>query len=172
MATAVVLVTGLPAAGKSTLAGRLARELGWPVLSLDTVKEALHRHAPAAEPALLRRQSEAILWAIAADCPTPVLIDLWVQPGRDDVRVRGGVLAFGVRAVEVMCSVDAQTAVRRYRARRRGGPHQLADLDVIDRIRAAAAAWSPLGVGPTLTVATGHPVDLGPVVDWVRAQLA
>ena len=172
MATAVVLVTDLPAAGKSTLAGRLARELGWPLLSLDTIKEALHRRAPTTEPAMLRRQSETILWAVAADCPTPVLVDLWVQPGRDDVRVRDSVLALGARAAEVTCVLDAETAVGRYRGRCRDGPHRPADPDVLDRIRDAAVAWAPLGVGPTLTVATDHPVDLGPIVDWVGAQLA
>jgi len=172
MAAAIVLVTGLPAAGKSTLARRLGRALGWPVLSLDSVKEALHAQAPAVDRAVLRRQSETILWVLAADQPSPVFIDLWVQPGRDNLRVRADVSALGVPAAEIVCAVDAETAVARYRARQRDGPHQPADSEVLDRIRAAATAWGPLGVGPTLTVATAQPVDLGPVVDWLQAQLS
>ena len=37
----LVLMAGMPGAGKSTLALALGRELGWPVLDKDTVKMAL-----------------------------------------------------------------------------------------------------------------------------------
>jgi adenylate kinase family enzyme len=46
----VVLVNGLPAAGKSTLAPPLACELGLPVISKDVIKEA-HADVLGAEPA-------------------------------------------------------------------------------------------------------------------------
>lgn len=39
---ACILVTGFPAAGKSTLAAALGRELGFPVLSKDDMKERLY----------------------------------------------------------------------------------------------------------------------------------
>lgn len=38
----VVLVTGVPAAGKSTLARALSARLGMPLLSKDRVKEVLY----------------------------------------------------------------------------------------------------------------------------------
>lgn len=38
---ALVLVTGAPATGKTTLAARLSRALGWPLLSRDRMKELL-----------------------------------------------------------------------------------------------------------------------------------
>ncbi|MEU8358303.1 AAA family ATPase [Nonomuraea sp. NPDC048882] len=41
MCERVVLVNGLPGSGKSTLARALGRELGWPVLSKDAIKETL-----------------------------------------------------------------------------------------------------------------------------------
>ena len=39
----LVLVSGSPGSGKSTLAGRLAADLEFPLLSKDTIKEALGR---------------------------------------------------------------------------------------------------------------------------------
>jgi adenylate kinase family enzyme len=37
----VVIVSGAPGAGKSTMAGPLAGELGFPLLSKDVIKETL-----------------------------------------------------------------------------------------------------------------------------------
>lgn len=37
-----ILVTGIPAAGKSTMAGRLAERFGLPVISKDRIKELLY----------------------------------------------------------------------------------------------------------------------------------
>lgn len=39
-----ILVTGIPAAGKSTMAGVLAERLGLPVISKDAIKEILFDH--------------------------------------------------------------------------------------------------------------------------------
>ena len=41
----LVLMAGMPGAGKSTLALALGRELGWPVLDKDTIKVALLEEA-------------------------------------------------------------------------------------------------------------------------------
>ena len=40
----LVIVCGPPASGKTTLAGRLSRELGLPILSKDSLKEAMMDH--------------------------------------------------------------------------------------------------------------------------------
>ena len=58
----IVVVTGAPGAGKSTLSKRLAAAMGLPVLSLDAIKESLHDALgeSAADPARLRFAAEAI----------------------------------------------------------------------------------------------------------------
>ncbi len=37
----LIVVSGAPGTGKSTIAAAVAAHLGWPLLSLDTIKEAL-----------------------------------------------------------------------------------------------------------------------------------
>jgi predicted kinase len=64
----VFLVTGLPAAGKTTLARALARDLAAPLLSKDGIKEPLLDTLGAADRAASRRLSDAsfaVLFALA-----------------------------------------------------------------------------------------------------------
>src|SRR5258708_16229188 len=74
----VVLVSGAPGSGKTSLAGPLAAELGFALLSKDRIKETLHDAlgAPAPDLAWSRRLGAAameLLWALAAAAPAVVL---------------------------------------------------------------------------------------------------
>src|SRR5579863_1117877 len=92
----LVLVSGPPASGKTTLAAPLAAELGFALLGKDRIKETLGDWLavepavlgdgssaagrpgadPAAEPGWSRRLGAAameLLWALAADAPDVVL---------------------------------------------------------------------------------------------------
>ena len=68
----VALVNGVPASGKSTLARALAASTGWPVLALDTVKEALFDHLGAGDREhnrMLGRASYQAIFAAIGDFP-------------------------------------------------------------------------------------------------------
>ena len=70
----VVLVSGAPGSGKTSLAAPLAAELGLALLRKDRIKETLHDGLGAPEPDLAwpRRLGGAameLLWALAADAP-------------------------------------------------------------------------------------------------------
>ncbi|MDX6418778.1 MAG: hypothetical protein QOG28_3398 [Trebonia sp.] len=74
----LVYVSGAPGAGKTSLAGPLAAELGYALLTKDTIKETLHDTlgAPEAGLAWSRRLGGAsmeLLWALAARAPAVVI---------------------------------------------------------------------------------------------------
>jgi predicted kinase len=74
----VVLISGAPGSGKTSLAGPLAAELGFALLGKDRIKETLHDAlgAPAPDLAWSRRLRAAaieLLWTLAADVPAVVL---------------------------------------------------------------------------------------------------
>ena len=128
----VVLVSGAPGAGKSTLAGPLAAGLGFALLGKDLIKETLHDAlgAPAADRPWSRRLGGAameLIWALAADAPA-VVLEANFRPHSE--YERGRITGLGGRIVEVDCSCPVRLATARYNGRAatrhrgaRGGHH-------------------------------------------------
>ncbi|MDX6308767.1 MAG: hypothetical protein QOI06_1813 [Nocardioidaceae bacterium] len=161
-AAPVVLVTGVPGAGKSTLAAQLATALSAGFLSLDEVKESLYAEGVhMRELGALRLAAEHELAQQIAAESRAVVVDIWVAPGRDEQRTAHWVGLLGRPAVEVLCRIPGAVAVDRYRSRRRSGPHLPPDDDTVRRIEAAAVAIAPLGLGATIEVETLGAVDVG-----------
>jgi hypothetical protein len=113
MTRTVVLVNGLPAAGKSTLAPQLAAELGLPLFTMDVIKEA-HADVLGADPpnGLTQREwnrqlgkaAAATIWALLnQSTPGAVLESSW----RRDVRhlVEAGLRSVGLSGVAEVCAM-------------------------------------------------------------------
>lgn len=154
----VVVVTGVPGSGKSTLGRTLADALDAALISLDAIKEELYdAHAGVLDGFDLRLAAEREL-ARRLDRSDTAVVDIWVQPGRDTERVAG--LLAGRPVVEVLCRVPAALAVDRYVRRPRTGPHKPPDEATLQHIREAASVIAPLGLGPCLEVDTSVAVDI------------
>jgi predicted kinase len=161
-----VVVTGVPGSGKTTLGRALAQALEAPFLALDAIKERLYESSGGALLGVdLRLAAERELSARLSAYEGRVVVDIWIQPGRDTARVAAWLTASASRVVEVLCRVPAEVAVDRYRRRVRFGPHGPADEETLQRIRDATAACIPLGLGPCIEVDTSAPVAMGPLLD-------
>jgi predicted kinase len=118
----LVLVSGPPAAGKTTIAGPLAAELGFTLLAKDRIKETLHdaladsgAQLPVGSDLVWSRRlgaaSMELLWALAAEAPAVVLeANFWA----DDLRVRGRLAGLAANPVEVFCQCPEEEYLRRY----------------------------------------------------------
>jgi RNase adaptor protein for sRNA GlmZ degradation len=145
----LIVVTGVPGAGKTTLGSAAATALDVPFLSLDSIKEL----------------------GIQLDAVESAVVDIWIAPGRDTRRVgtllrerRGGI-------IELLCRVPADVAVDRYASRRRSGPHRPPDESTLRRIREAVDTFEPMGIGACAAVDTTRPVDLDPLIERLRHEV-
>jgi hypothetical protein len=166
----LVVVTGVPGAGKSSLATVLAERLGCALVSLDEIKEELALEAEDTPRDWLRYDAEAELVRRLEAFSGEAVVDIWVAPRRDTLRVTGLLEPWWDRIVEVRCQVPAVIAMERYAARERSWPHLPPDDDTLARIRDAAERPEALGAPRTLVVDTTRPVEIGDVVTAVRRE--
>ena len=173
----VVLVNGLPAAGKTTLARALSRRLSLSLFSKDVIKEAhadiFGTHPPDGRPQRLWNSqfgaaANATMWALLADSPGAILESTW--PGQETWSfVQAGLSAAEVHAPrQIWCEVPLALARERFAARHpdRHAIHGEPPDDEEWSQRWALA--TPLPIPDTLHVDTTDPVDLDAIADWCR----
>ncbi|MEI8698949.1 ROK family protein [Mesorhizobium sp. ISC15] len=172
-----VLVNGIPASGKSMVSRGIADRMGWPLLTLDTVKnpflEALGGGDREFNRTLGRASYEAI-WSIVGEAPagTTVIVDAWFgfQPRQvlEDHLRRAGV----EQTAEIWCHAPGEVLAERYRARLDQRPAGHPGAAYIPELIELAKRAAPLRRGPLLDVDTTKPIAFDAITQWLKATIA
>lgn len=177
----LVVVTGPPAAGKTTLAGELAARTRLPLLEKDGIKELLFDELGTGDRAWSQRLGRAtfvVLYDVAARllrAGTSVVVEANIAA---EAAERDFALLPAHRLVQVHVNAPAGILRRRYDARssdgsRHGGHHS--DTRIRDDFETGlrTGRWTPLDVpGHLVEIDTGSPVDVDALVALVTSELA
>lgn len=173
---AAVLVNGVPASGKSTVARGIADRFRAPLMALDTVKDPLFAEFGIGDRdhnRRLGRASYAIMFAAIGDWPEGSLgvVDAWFGFQPVEVLERHLAAAGVTRTAEVWCHAPGDVLANRYAARlgSRSAGHPGAEY--IPELVALNERAGPLGRGPCVPVDTTAPVDFDALVAWLIATL-
>jgi predicted kinase len=169
----LIVVSGAPGTGKSTIAAALGAALRFPVLSLDPIKEALADVLGLGGEDWSNQVGDAaaeVVFRLTAAFPDAVAEGWWRGPRRDRA------LDEFAGATEVFCHCDPRLASDRGKARIGHGRHPI-HRDVINPAMAGrpaelAATVTPLRLGASLIeVDTGKPGATEEAVSAVRSVL-
>ena len=176
----VLIVTGPPASGKTTIGRPLALALSLPFLSKDLFKESLFdslgsmdrewsRNIGLASTRLLFRCAEALLEA-GQSCA----LESNFYPQWDTAPLRELQTRFGCRFVQVVCSAETAVLVERFTRRARSGERHPghADGSALDELipRIVNERWDALHLdGPVIQVdTTKDVVDIQQLIRNIR----
>jgi predicted kinase len=164
----IVLVSGSPAAGKTTIAAPLAKRLGLPLIAKDDIKESLvdilgDQDGDLGWSRKVGHAAWMVLWKLAERAPAAVL-EANFRPR--SAYERDCLIGLDARIVEVYCRCPADVLKERFRERAKTAhpAHPATELN---------SAWiaefdQPVGLGAVIEVDTTRPVD----VPALAAQVA
>jgi glucokinase len=168
-----ILVNGVPATGKSTVARDISTALDIPLLGLDTVKEALFSELGTGDRLYNRRMgraSYAAIWALVGAFPpgSTVVVDAWFGFQPIDLLL-GHLARAGVdQVVEVWCHAAPDVVVQRY-LDRCGERHEgHLGPDYAPELRVLAKSARPLAFSPVIDVDTTRFVNVTPILKAIR----
>lgn len=167
----IVLVSGAPAAGKTSLARPLARLLGLPLIAKDDVKETLvdvlgDQDGDLGWSRKVGGAAMELLWKLAERAPA-VVLEANFRPHSAYERER--LTRLQAQIVEVYCRCPADVLMQRFRERAKTAhaAHPATDLTP----EWIAEFDRPMGLGSVVEVDTTQPVDVEALADRVTSLL-
>ncbi|MDU5484804.1 MAG: AAA family ATPase [Serratia liquefaciens] len=168
----VILVNGVPASGKSTVARALAHHFDLPYLSLDGIKEPFMARLDNINRELNRQLGYAAyqaIWSMVAQAPLRCIyvIDAWFGfQSREQLRQylrEAGV----TQVLEVWNQISGELAAERYAARTGQRPKGHPGAEYLPELRALADRAMPMALGPVLRIEQAQPLDIDRVNHWL-----
>ncbi|MFT4184603.1 MAG: ROK family protein [Rhizobium sp.] len=173
----VVLVNGVPASGKSSLAKSLSRRTGWPVLSLDGIKNPFLEHIGGVDRDFNRTLGKAsyqAIWSFIREAPagSTFIVDAWFgfQP---KALLETYIQDAGVdRVAELWCKVPGAVAGERYASRLQDRLPGHPGAEYVGELVVLADRAEPMGCGALMTVDQTKEPNMDDIAAWISDVFA
>jgi predicted kinase len=174
MERAIVVVSGAPGSGKSSLAMRLAKTIPMNLIGKDLIKETLWDvfRPPSGDLEWSRRLGAAameVMWTLAAQSHRAIL-EANFRPRSDYERAK--ILSLSSNPVEVYCQCPADLARERYGRRAAQSDHHPAHVTSSLDPELLREFDQPIGLGKVIEVETTLAVNVDELVCTILAELA
>lgn len=179
MSPTLLVISGLPAAGKTTLATFLARELSWPLVTKDEYKQILLQDFPEDLRALRNKDigkvSFSLMWhvagvTLAAGHSTILETHFYLQVSEKYILERSE--KYGASLHQIYCYAPLPELSRRHAARVAAGTRPGIDFPFIYEDLPTHACWEPLKLAaPLLRLDTTQPDAVTRALAWVKQQV-
>lgn len=170
-----IVMSGVPASGKTSLGRELALRLDWPFLDKDDFLEKSFEEAPVGnmqDRRRLSRMSDAQFRDAAKTRNKAVLVSHWTpKSGPADTGTPSGWVAQNfAQVIEIYCECRVELAIRRFLGRTRHSGHldQERSREDIERQLRVLEGGYPLGLGVTISTNT----ETRPDVETLCRQIA
>jgi predicted kinase len=169
----LIIVNGLPASGKSTLAARLSKELGLPMFSKDQFKELIADtigYTDHESTQTFGKASFAILFSVARKClenGVSVIIEGNFSLGDETKEFLKYIKEADIETQEVLCYATPELLMRRFKERaqhpsRHAVHNTIGEIDLndwIERTLQGDGKAAPLTGNNLLEIDTAEPTD-------------
>ena len=172
----VVLVNGVPASGKSTIARLLSEHFTLPLLTIDGIKEPFMAQFDEIDRPFNRRLGNAayeVIWSIVADSPEQCvfIIDAWFGFQPKEALERYLEHAGVTRVLEVWNHIPGPLAAERYAqrlgVRRSGHPGE----EYLPELVKLADTAEPMSLGPVYTVEQANAHNGAALLAWLSHEM-
>jgi glucokinase len=168
-----VLVNGVPASGKSTIARALCDASGWPLFALDTIKSPFFDEIDAIDREFNRKLGRAAYAAIFGTIagfrePCTVIVEAWF--GFQPIEILQGHLKHaGIgEVVQLWCQAPPTIIGARYAERVPLRSPKHPGLDYVPELVELAGRAEPPTEFPVFVVDTIKPLDIAAILDFLR----
>ncbi|CAK9886270.1 MAG: hypothetical protein XXXJIFNMEKO3_02698 [Candidatus Erwinia impunctatus] len=173
----LILVNGIPASGKSSVAKIIADHFNAPLLSIDEIKEPfMIQFAHVIDRALNRKLGSAAyeaMFKIIAASPenTLFVLDAWFGFKERSLLEHYLSMVDSQNTIEIWNKISVENVVRRYQSRCgdriKGHPGE----EYIPELKNLAMTAAPMALSDVYIVDQNNPVDYSDINSWVSDRL-